>query len=345
MPVTQVVAAVMAGVAATTQPTEFHDIAKHVNSFQSSWVADPMASGRFNNTLDAKNLCGTWLKDHPKYFKLPEREEDENFKVLAAEDIPESFDARTQWSNCTVISKVRDQSSCGSCWAFGSTEAFEDRQCVATGKDIEMSSEDTAACCKGLFCGFSMGCNGGQPSAALSWMASTGVVTGGDYFDIGTGTSCLPYSLKPCAHHVPPSSKYAKCPSSEYPTPQCSKTCSEDKYGTKYSDDKHKGSQSHSYSGITKIQTALMTEGPLAVAFSVYSDFPTYKSGVYKHTTGQLLGGHAVEMIGWGTDPTGGDYWIIKNSWNEQWGDKGYFKIARGTDECGIEDDVSGISF
>jgi cathepsin B len=88
-----------------------------------------------------------------------------------------------------------------------------------------------------------------------------------------------------------------------------------------------------------------MTEGPLAVAFSVYSDFPTYKSGVYKHTTGQLLGGHAVEMIGWGTDPTGGDYWIIKNSWNEQWGDKGYFKIARGTDECGIEDDVSGISF
>jgi cathepsin B len=114
MPVTQVVAAVMAGVAATTQPTEFHDVAKHVNSVQSSWVADPMASGRFNNTLDAKNLCGTWLKDHPKYFKLPEREEDENFKVLAAEDIPESFDARTQWSNCTVISKVRDQSSCGS---------------------------------------------------------------------------------------------------------------------------------------------------------------------------------------------------------------------------------------
>lgn len=208
-----------------------------------------------------------------------------------------------------------------------------------------MSAEDTAACCKGLFCGFSNGCGGGQPSAALSWMASTGVVTGGDFFDIGTGSSCLPYSLKPCAHHVPATSKYPKCPSSEYPTPQCSKSCSENKYGTAYAADKHKGSKAHSYSGITKIQTALMTEGPLAVAFSVYADFPTYKSGVYKHTSGGMLGGHAVEMIGWGTDPTGGDYWIIKNSWNEQWGDKGYFKIARGTDECGIEDDVTGISF
>merc|ERR1712079_218537 len=38
----------------------------------------------------------------------------------------------------------------------------------------------------------------------------------------------------------------------------------------------------------------------------------------------------------------GEDYWLIKNSWNEEWGDHGLFKIARGTDECGIEDDVSG---
>jgi cathepsin B len=94
------------------QPTEFHELVKTVNSAQSSWTAEvPM---RFNNTADAAQLCGTWLKDHPKYFRLPEREEDETFKVLAAKDIPDSFDARTQWSNCTVISKVRDQSSCGS---------------------------------------------------------------------------------------------------------------------------------------------------------------------------------------------------------------------------------------
>jgi cathepsin B len=52
-----------------------------------------------------------------------------------------------------------------------------------------------------------------------------------------------------------------------------------------------------------------MTHGPLSVAFTVYGDFPTYKSGVYKHVSGSALGGHAVEMVGWGVDPVGGDYW------------------------------------
>lgn len=84
-----------------------------------------------------------------------------------------------------------------------------------------------------------------------------------------------------------------------------------------------------------------MTNGPLYVAFTVYADFETYKSGVYKHTTGGFLGGHAVEMIGWGTE-NGEDYWLIKNSWNEEWGDGGLFKIARGVNECGIEGSVSG---
>ena len=82
-----------------------------------------------------------------------------------------------------------------------------------------------------------------------------------------------------------------------------------------------------------------MTYGPVEAAFTVYADFPTYKSGVYKHVSGGMLGGHAIKIIGWGVE-NGQDYWIVVNSWNETWGDNGTFKIARGDDECGIEDGI-----
>jgi len=68
--------------------------------------------------------------------------------------------------------------------------------------------------------------------------------------------------------------------------------------------------------------------------------FLTYKSGVYQHTSGGELGGHAVKFLGWGTEQ-GTPYWLVANSWNPHWGDGGYFKILRGQDECGIEDEVS----
>jgi cathepsin B len=52
-----------------------------------------------------------------------------------------------------------------------------------------------------------------------------------------------------------------------------------------------------------------------------------------------MLGGHAVRLLGYGTE-NNVDYWLIANSWNETWGDNGYFKIRRGTNECGIESDA-----
>lgn len=68
-------------------------------------------------------------------------------------------------------------------------------------------------------------------------------------------------------------------------------------------------------------------------------DFENYVSGVYKHVSGALMGGHAIKITGWGVDGTTA-YWKIANSWNPYWGENGYFRIVRGTDECGIEDDV-----
>jgi len=90
----------------------------------------------------------------------------------------------------------------------------------------------------------------------------------------------------------------------------------------------------HSFTSITAIQNEIQTNGPIEVAFSVYQDFMSYKSGVYQHTSGGYAGGHAVKMIGWGSE-SGLNYWLCANSWNTSWGEAGYFKIAFG--QCGIE--------
>lgn len=80
-----------------------------------------------------------------------------------------------------------------------------------------------------------------------------------------------------------------------------------------------------------------LVAGPVTTGFTVYYDFEVYQSGIYKHTWGPNMGGHAVEFVGYGTE-NGVKYWKVKNSWGATWGEKGYFRIARGTDECGIED-------
>lgn len=62
----------------------------------------------------------------------------------------------------------------------------------------------------------------------------------------------------------------------------------------------------------------------------------TYKSGVYQYVAGSSLGGHAVKIIGWGVENKV-PYWLVVNSWNEGWGERGLFKILRGSNHVGIE--------
>ena len=83
----------------------------------------------------------------------------------------------------------------------------------------------------------------------------------------------------------------------------------------------------------------IMTNGPVEAGFTVYADFPTYKSGVYQHTSGKELAGHAVRIVGWGVE-NGVKYQTVINSWNSYWGDKGTFKMWKGVNECGIEGGV-----
>lgn len=310
---------------------------EEINAANAGWTAEisPRFEGR--QIEHVQRLCGA-IVDPEVVVPLPVKADHEF--VTATEDLPAEFDARTQWgSKCPSIMDVRDQADCGSCWAFGSTEAFNDRLCIASDGAFTklLSPEDTVSCCGFLQC-FSMGCNGGQPGMAWRWFTTHGVVTGGDYSDKNSGATCLPYELAPCAHHVT-GTPLPDCPSKEDPTPACKSSC-ESGYKIPFAQDKHKADSSYSVSGVTNIMKELVENGPVTGAFTVYADFPAYKSGVYKHTTGSQLGGHAIKIIGYGTE-NGEDYWLVANSWNKYWGDHGFFKIARGTDECGIESQVS----
>ncbi|XP_064411518.1 cathepsin B [Latimeria chalumnae] len=307
-------------------PPLSRDLVNYINKLNTTWTA----GHNFQNVEMSyvKKLCGTLLNGP----KLP-------MKLGMATDVklPENFDSRTQWPKCPTIQEIRDQGSCGSCWAFGAVEAISDRVCIhSKGKvNVEISAEDLLSCC-GMECGF--GCNGGYPSGAWNFWTETGLVSGGLF---KSHIGCRPYTIPPCEHHV--NGSRPSCTGEEGDTPKCVMQC-EAGYTPSYFKDKHFGSTSYAVSSNeADIQIEIYKNGPVEGAFTVYEDFLQYKSGVYKHVTGDAVGGHAIRILGWGVE-SGTPYWLIANSWNTDWGDKGLVKIWRGVDHCGIESNiVAGI--
>lgn len=85
------------------------------------------------------------------------------------------------------------------------------------------------------------------------------------------------------------------------------------------------------------LKEALSTNGPIIVSLYVTSRWRFYKSGVWYDRQCSEVTNHSMLLVGFGTD-NGKDYWLIKNSWGKDWGDKGYIKVARNKHEnyCGI---------
>ena len=295
---------------ALSHPPRLVEIAKEVNSLKTTWVANEAIP-----TRDYAHFLGVLEGDD-----LPLKQ------ITPLKDLPESFDAAEYWPECPSIKEIRDQSTCGSCWAFGAAEAATDRLCIASkGKNQDRLSEEDLLTCS-LKSG--AGCGGGFPSVAWKWLNSTGITTGGEY---GSKKWCNSYAFPKCEHHS--TGKYPPCGETQ-PTPACVKEC-QDGYPIPYEQDKHFFEEGYKVQGIENMKTELMTNGPVEVGFTVYEDFMTYKSGIYQHVTGERKGGHAVKLVGWGVED-GVEYWKIANSWNEDWGEDGYFRIKMG--ECGIED-------
>ena len=171
-------------------PHTYEEIAQKVNRLKTTWKAT-------SYKRDFRPLLGTFMDVE---VQLPEKKF--NNKNL---ELPENFDSRVEYPNCESIKEVRDQANCGSCWAFGAVEAMSDRICIQSGQTLQtrVSAQNLLACCTN--CGF--GCNGGMPSYAWRYWQNNGISTGGLY---GDTTTCQPYFLPPCDHHVEGS--HGDCP-------------------------------------------------------------------------------------------------------------------------------------
>lgn len=246
--------------------------------------------------------------------------------------IPTAFDSRTHFASCTaVLSRIRNQGHCGSCWAFGAVESLADRICIASGGKLspKLSAQSLIDCDR-----TDSGCQGGFIDYAWEGLMKRGALA----------ETCDPYEH--CA--FPPFENCTKppgaspsvalvSPSPSPPTPsQCPQSCAS---GAALQWFKAASAYAVAPSGdVAGMQRELMAHGPFEVAFFVYSDFYDYTGGVYRVSKGaQLAGSHAVKIVGWGEDEHGAPYWIVANSWSPEWGEQGFFRIARGVNECGIE--------
>ncbi|CAH0775742.1 unnamed protein product [Bemisia tabaci] len=330
-------------------------LAREINAAQKSWVARDFY-GRPVTYGDVKERLGSRLRrrkfsrvgfsrgdlpfyltsDHgASYSGSKESCLDSNIDKITSNGyqdmlptVPRSFDLRRYYPACESLNTIRQQSDCGSCWAVSSAGALSDRLCIASGGkiNVHISAENLVTCCGA--CGD--GCDGGDPMATWEHFMKNGEITGGDY---GSGIGCKPYSIAP-----EEGTETVDIDAEE--TPPCVEECTNPNYKIPYKEaPRYKTRNTYILpdTNLTIAQLDIMLNGPIVPSFMVYSDFMLYSSGVYRHTKGLNMGGHAVKLIGWGREK-GVDYWLAANSWGRDWGIKGFFKIRRGANECLMEE-------
>ena len=214
-------------------------------------------------------------------------------------EVPDEIDWRQTLGR---VSEVKNQGECGSCWAFASTGALEGQE-NRTGKALngvtELSEQNLVDCVKADY-----GCQGGIMKDAFDYIKAEGGIDS----------------------------------EQSYPYEGVTRKCRFKKDKVAFTD---AGSAILPVGDEQKLKEVVAKFGPVAVAIDASSFwFQLYHKGVYynKHCKSKEEElDHGVLVVGYGTDPRKGDYWIVKNSWGPHWGEKGYIRMARNrSNNCGI---------
>ena len=297
----------------TVYPSSASTTTSTDTTYSSENTADSSSSSSYSSASFTTSSTTTSVNDSNSNRLLA-------FTTTAA-NFPASYDLRSKYPYCSSITLIRDQSDCGSCWAFSSMNTISDRYCIANGVDRSFAPQDVLECCVGCQTVQRAGCYGGYASLALFWVKYRGVCSGEIY---GDNSKCKPYFLSPTSTDGPAG-------------PTCVSSCGTSaKYPVVYKNDKFTITDYIQFYGEQQMMLELLNRGTILATFDLYEDFYAYSGGIYTHVAGDKVDVHSARVIGYGT-LNGVNYWLCSNTWGTSWGEGGFFKIRRSTNECNFE--------
>lgn len=208
--------------------------------------------------------------------------------------IPDSID----WRAANLVTNIKDQGPCGSCWAFSAVGSIEGQHARRTGKLVSLSEQNLVDCAGRFGC---RGCGGGWMNSAMEYV----------HYNNGIDTEV------------------------SYPYTALDGNCNYLKNSTGAN---VKNVVNISKGDTSSLLQAVYTIGPISIAIDTSDNFQFYSSGIYSSSEcSKTYLDHAVLVVGYGVTPSGKKYYIIKNSWGASWGMNGYIYWDRDIEDmCGI---------